>query len=100
MSKLLSMDVPLADVIKRSTINPAREIGHPELGTLSVGADADVAVLDLAIGEFGFIDCGGERMAGNLRLSCAMTFRAGKVVWNPNGLGVSSWKQAPTVPAR
>ncbi len=33
-------------------------IGRPELGTLSVGAEADVAVFKLLEGEFGFIDCG------------------------------------------
>src|SRR5215469_10256757 len=52
MSKFLAMGVPLDDVIRRSTINPASEIRRPELGTLSVGKDADVAVLELLLFYF------------------------------------------------
>ena len=52
MSKFLVMGMPLGEVIRTSTINPAREIGHPELGHLSVGAVADVAVLKLMEGNF------------------------------------------------
>src|SRR5829696_1043297 len=100
MNKILNLGVPLADVIMRSTVAPAKEIGHPELGTLSVGAEADIAVLDLAEGNFGFVDCARETISGTQRLSAAMTFRAGEVVWNPNGLGLPHWKPAPTVPAR
>ena len=62
MSKMLTMGVPLAEVIARSTVAPAREIGHPELGTLTPGAEADVAVLALDEGEFGFVDCGQTRL--------------------------------------
>ncbi len=92
MNKILNIGVPLQDVIAKSTVAPAREINHPELGTLNVGSDADIAVLDLHEGDFGFVDCGRERLAGTQRLSCAMTFRAGEVVWNPNGLGLEQWK--------
>jgi dihydroorotase len=99
MNKILNLGVPLADVIMRSTVAPAKEIGHPELGTLSIGAEADIAVLDLAEGTFGFVDCARETIPGTQRLSAAMTFRAGEVVWNPNGLGLDPWKQGPTVPA-
>ena len=45
MSKFLAMGLSLDDVIERSTWNPAREIKQEELGHLSVGAAADVAVL-------------------------------------------------------
>ena len=59
MSKFLAMGLSLDDVILRSTWNPAREIQHEELGHLSVGAPADVAVLRLRAGRFGFIDVYG-----------------------------------------
>ena len=49
-------------------------------------------MLDLAEGDFGFVDCGRETLSGSQRLSCAMTFRAGEVVWNPHGLGLPSWQ--------
>jgi dihydroorotase len=41
------MGVPLEDLIRMSTVNPAREIRRPELGALSVGQEADAAVPDL-----------------------------------------------------
>ena len=70
MSKYLSMGMPIEEVIARSTIIPARMIGHPELGSLSVGSEADVAVLRQSDGEFGFADCGGGEndRTGNSRM--------------------------------
>jgi dihydroorotase len=95
MSKFLNMGVPLTDVIRDSTSNPAKEIKHPELGTLSVGSDADIAVLRLEHGRFGFVDSSGARMAGDRKLICEMTVRDGQVVWDLNGLASDDWaKQA------
>jgi dihydroorotase len=93
MSKVLAMGVPLAEVIARSTIAPAREIGRPELGTLSPDAAADVAVLALDDGEYGFVDCGQTRLESNQRLRCVLTLRAGEIVYNPLGLGLPSWRE-------
>ena len=92
MSKVLAMGVPLVEVIARSTVAPAQEIGHPELGTLTPGAEADVAVLALDEGEFGFVDCGQTRLESNQRLRCIITIRAGEIVHNPGGLGLPSWE--------
>jgi dihydroorotase len=93
MSKMLAMGVPLTEVIARSTVAPAREIGRPELGTLTPGAEADVAVLAVDEGKFGFVDCGRTRLEGAQRLRCVLTLRAGEVVYNPDGFGVPSWQQ-------
>ena len=60
MSKLLNLGVSLDDVIRMSTSNPAHEIKHDELGNLSVGSDADVAVLNLEKGHYGFVDTTGH----------------------------------------
>ena len=49
-------------MIAQSTWNPAREIHHEELGNLSVGSPADVAVLRLESGDFGFTDMYGARL--------------------------------------
>jgi dihydroorotase len=92
MGKMLAMGVPLPEVIARSTVAPAREIGHPELGTLLPGAEADVAIFALDEGEFGFVDCGRFRLAARQRLRCVLTIRAGDVVYNPNGLSAPSWE--------
>lgn len=93
MAKILSMGgVNLQDVIRMSTWNPANQIKHPELGHLSVGAEADVAVLKLERGEFGFIDSGGARNSGTQRLSAELTLRKGEVVWDLNGRAAEDWK--------
>jgi dihydroorotase len=95
MDKFLAMGMPLDDVIRRSTWNPAREIRHEELGNLSVGAGADVTVLRLERGHFGFVDMFGARMNGSQRLVCELTVRDGKVVYDLNGLSRPDWKSLP-----
>jgi dihydroorotase len=94
MSKFLAMGVPLEDVIRRSTVNPASEIHRPELGTLSVGKDADIAVLEVLRGKFGYIDCGVAKMNGDVRLAARMTIRAGRIVYDPSGLSMVEWEKA------
>jgi dihydroorotase len=94
MSKFLNMGMTLEEVIKRSTANPAREIQRPELGTLSVGACADVAVLERREGEFGFVDCGRARMRGEYRLECQMTIRNGEILWDGNGISRPDWESS------
>jgi dihydroorotase len=86
MSKFLALGLSADDVIARSTWNPAREIHHEELGNLAVGSPADVAVLRVATGDFGFIDMHGARMRGNQKFECELTIKAGKVVYDLNGL--------------
>lgn len=94
MSKFLAMGVPLDDVIRRSTVNPAAEIHRPELGTLALGKDADIAVLELAKGHFSYIDCGVARFDGSAKLTARMTIRAGRIVYDPSGLSMVEWDKA------
>ena len=95
MSKILNCGMPLPEVIYRSTVTPAREIGHPELGHLSIGAEADVAVFKLLEGDFTFVDCGRAKMHGKQKLECVMTLRAGEIVFDPSGLSMPEWPDAP-----
>jgi dihydroorotase len=95
MSKFLALRMPLDEVILRSTWNPAREIGQQQLGHLSVGAAADVAVLRLEQGDFGFVDVYGARLMGHQRLTCEMTLRDGKIVYELNGLSRPDWVTLP-----
>ena len=92
MGKFLAMGVPLDEVIRRSTWNPAREIGHEELGHLSVGSAADVTVLRLERGHFGFVDSAATRMDASQRLACELTVRDGAIVYDLNGLSKPEWK--------
>ena len=95
MDKFLAIGLSLDDVIRRSTWNPAREIQHEELGNLSVGAPADVAVLSLATGKFGFTDMYGARLRGTRKLVCELTIRNGKVVYDLNGITRPDWNTLP-----
>ena len=92
MSKFLAMGMSLDDVILRSTSNPARQIQKAQLGQLSVGSPADIAVLRVEKGTFGYVDPRGGRLNGSQRLSCEMTVRDGKVVYDLNGLTAESWE--------
>ena len=94
MSKVLNMGMSLQEVVRRSTVEPARVIRRPELGTLRIGAEADIAVLELQHGDFGFVDSGHARLRGDRRLEAALTVRAGKVVWDRNGLTWPEWQTA------
>ncbi len=95
MGKIMALGMKLDDVVIRSTWNPAREIQHEELGHLSVGAIADIAVLRLEKGKFGFVDQSGGRLDGNQRLSCELTLRGGRIVYDLNGLSREQWDKMP-----
>jgi dihydroorotase len=95
MSKFLSMGMPLDELIYRSTVTPAREIGHPELGTLSEGAEADIAVLRLDEGQFGYWDCGKAKYIGSKKLTAQLTVRAGEIVYDAEGRSMPKWEDAP-----
>ncbi len=86
MSKFLTLGMDLPSVIKASTWSSAQAIKREELGHLSVGAVADVAVLNLREGNFGFYDKTGYKMEGKKKFECEMTIRAGKIVYDLNGM--------------
>ena len=95
MSKFLAMGLSIDEVVARSTWNPAREIHREELGNLSAGAPADVTVLRLEQGQFGFTDMYGARLRGDRRLACELTLRDGKVVYDLNGITRPDWQTLP-----
>lgn len=92
ISKFLNMGVPLSEAILRVTWNPAQVIKRPELGNLSVGSEADITVFSVRAGDFGFIDARRMKMKGNKKLEAELTLRAGKVVWDLNGIAAASWE--------
>jgi dihydroorotase len=95
MDKFLAMGMGLDDVILRSTWNPAHEIQHDELGNLSIGAPADVAVLRVEKGNFGFVDQVSTVLKGKQKLVCELTLRNGKVVYDLNGITREEWDKLP-----
>lgn len=86
MSKFLNMGMPLKEVIKASTWKPAMVIKRTELGQIAPGAIADIAILNLRQGNFGFYDKTGYRIDGTQKFECEMTIKDGKIVYDLNGI--------------
>jgi dihydroorotase len=87
MSKMMLLGMSFEDVLVRSTVNPAKEIGrYPELGTLGVGRVADIAVLEEQSGVFAFKDSWPAKRLGTKRLECVLTIRDGKIVYERGGV--------------
>ena len=95
MSKILVLGVPLKEVIRQSTVNPAKAIQHPELGHLGVGAEADIAVLRLAQGSFRYMDGARGTIDGDRRLTCELTLKGGSVVWDWNSRTGGDYRKLP-----
>jgi len=91
MSKFLNMGMNLQQVIQASTWNPAKVIQQEDLGHLSAGTGADVALFSMRKGKFGFIDSSGFKMEGDQKLECELTIRDGVVVYDLNGLSRPAW---------
>ena len=93
--KILAMGVPLKGVIAEMTSHPAHEIKHDELGNLSEGAIADLAVLRVEKGKFGFTDMVNSRLDGTEKLICELTIKDGKIVYDLNGISADPWTAKP-----
>ena len=92
MSKFLALGMPLDGVVQRATWNAARALKQDGIGHLSVGAAADVAVVRVERGEYGFVDSFGARLKAAQRLACELTLRDGKVVYDLNGIAQPDWR--------
>jgi dihydroorotase len=93
MSKFINLGMPMNEIISVSTWKPAKIIKRTDLGHISVGAVADVTVLNLKEGKFGFIDTKNMRMDGNQRIECEVTIKDGNVVYDLNGISKPAYKK-------
>ena len=93
MSKYLAMGMTKEDVLVRATWYPAKSIMREDLGHISEGAVADIAVLSLRNGNFGFIDAGGNRIEGHEKFEAELTIREGKIVWDLNGISAQKFER-------
>lgn len=93
MGKMMALGEPLDKVIAQSTWNPASEIKRPELGNLSVGVNADIAVLRVETGKFGYVDHFGTRLDATKRLEAELTLINGRFVYDLNGLSRVRWTE-------
>ena len=92
MSKFLNMGMTLQDVVLRGTWKPAVSIKREDLGNLTVGSVADVSILRVRKGEFGFVDCGNYKINGDRKLEAEMTIRGGEILWDRNGIGAKQYE--------
>jgi dihydroorotase len=82
----LAMGMNLQSVIERSTWRPAQAIKRTELGHLSEGAIADIAILSMRQGKFGFRDIAMNRQEGTQKLECEMTIKGGRIMYDLNAI--------------
>jgi dihydroorotase len=95
MSKMMVLGMDLPEIISRSTVTPARAIGRfPEIGTLGEGKEADIAVLALEDGVFGYQDAWRMKRLGTRRIANVLTVRAGEIVYDRDGLAFPDWDTA------
>jgi dihydroorotase len=94
LSKFLNMGVPLEQLLERVTVRPARAMKRPELAVLREGGLADITVLEMQTGRFGFLDGEHKRLRGDRRLRAVLTIRKGEVVWDSEGLSRTDWTKA------
>jgi dihydroorotase len=93
MSKFLAMGMPLREVIARSTYRAAEVVRRGDLGHLSVGSPADIAVWRLDKGSFGFADASNGGLRGTQRLFCELTLMNGTVTWDWNARFAGSYQE-------
>jgi dihydroorotase len=93
VSVLMNMGMSLQEVIEASTWKPAQVIQREELGHLSEGAVADLAIFSMREGDFGFQDSRRIVIPGNEKLETELTLRAGRVVYDLNGLASPLWSE-------
>ena len=81
MSKFLGYGMSVSDVVACATVNAARVFpAFTDRGTLTVGAPADIALLELREGSFEFLDNYDNKIAGRQRLFPSGTILGGVVV--------------------
>jgi dihydroorotase len=79
MSKLLNLGVPLEEVVARATWEPAKIINRvPGLGTLQIGAPADISIFDLVDGPVEFVDTRNNKRNGTIKLVPWLTVKGGR----------------------
>jgi dihydroorotase len=94
MAKFMSIGYPLADVVKATTSSAATALGLArEIGSISVGRDADLSIIDVVEGDFTFTDTTGQQFRGGYGLVPVRTVRAGEE-FSP-GWGTHPWGWLP-----
>ncbi len=84
MSKFIGMGFTLDQVVGMATAAPARVIGRvPKLGTLQIGAPADLSIMEIVEGAVSFVDTRSNRRDGKMHLRPAGTVVGGVAFGRP-----------------
>ena len=94
-SKFMAIGMTMNEVIAGMTSHPARQIKREDLGNLSPGSVADIAVISVQKGRFGYTDMLNTKVVGTQRLVAEMTLKDGKIVYDLNGLESLAWDAPP-----
>jgi len=91
MARFLGMGFTLEQVIAMSTVNPARAIGEADrLGSLAVGRQADISVLEVRDGRWVVYDTLRDTMKIDKTVVPVLTVKRGQVFepeWGPHPWG-------------
>ncbi|MDQ0392914.1 amidohydrolase/deacetylase family metallohydrolase [Labrys monachus] len=82
LSKFLALGMPLDEVIAASTVNAARALQRPELGSLKPGSAGDASILSIDEGSFPLEDVRGEIVTADKRIFARGVVVAGRW-WHP-----------------
>lgn len=87
MSKFLALGFSLEEVVAMTTINPARLIERvPGMGTLKIGAPADITILEQVEQRCNFVDTRNNERQGDRFLKPVAVVRAGRLVTWPSSI--------------
>ena len=92
-SKMMAIGLSLKEVVTEMTSRPAHEIKREDLGNLSEGSVADVAVLRVETGHYGYTDMQNTRVNGAMKLIAELTIKDGKIVYDLNGMEARRWDE-------
>jgi len=95
LSKFLNLGMSLPNVIERATNRPAAAMRRPDLGMLTVGAAADVALFRVDDGEFRFWDAQMDERRGSVRLVNTLTMVDGQTLPQTPERPMHSWAKLP-----
>ena len=84
MSKFLTLGMALPEIVRAVTATPAKALGRPDLGDLSVGSTGDATVMRLEDGRFTFADVTGQTREGRQRFALDSVVVAG-ALWHEAG---------------
>ena len=84
MSKFLTLGMALPDIVRAVTETPAKALGRPDLGDLSVGSTGDATVMRLQEGRFTFADVTGQKREGRQRFALD-SMVVGGALWHEAG---------------